>query len=435
MASEEANLLTVAYRRQQLAVRAAALQDITRAWPLWTPGQVKEFGRFTAVAVPLLGARHNQAAALAAGYYRRFREAEGVRGGDTPRLPPGLRLDDVVPSLRATALAGTMRALRAGFSPQAASRAGLTQALGTAGRLTLNGGRDAIVASVEADPRAIGWQRIASGGACDFCRTLAGRGPAYKGERTASFQAHDHCACSAEPVYSRAPAPASGGGGLAGGGGRGAGAAGAGAGGSGGGRPPAPPAGGQPGGPGPEDNAPDTAAVRATVDELLAARQRGGAGFDEAALDAAAGELQRIRAELGIRGKLDERVGERFTAGERAAVDALLAAGANVTRIPRNTTAQGMPSPDVYLNGRRTDLKTYGGASRLSLASQLERKLRGQADQVVVDVRSSRLTETEIAAAVQGAIAASGRPNARVRVIAAGYHRTWTREGVIDDGP
>jgi hypothetical protein len=431
MASEQANLLTVAYRRQQLAVRAAALQDISRAWPLWTPGQVKEFGRFTAVAVPLLGARYNQAAALAAGYYRRFREAEGVRGGDTPRLPPGLRPDDVVPSLRATALAGTMRALRAGFSPQAASQAGLTQALGTAGRLALNGGRDAIVASVAADPAAAGWQRIASGGACDFCRMLAGRGPAYKGERTASFEAHDHCACSAEPVYSRAPAPASGGGGLAGGGGRGAGAAGAGAGGSGGGRPPAPPAGGQPGGPGPEDNAPETAAARAAVDELLARRPRGGAGFDEAALDAAAVELQRIRTELGIRGKLDERVGERFSAPERRAVDALLAAGANVTRIPRNTTGQGLANPDIYLDGRRTDIKTFTGGSARTLKDEIERKLKRQADQVVVDVRAAKasLTDADIEGAVTAALAVSTNPNARVRVLARSYDRSWTAGG------
>lgn len=206
MASTEGNLLTAAYRRQQLAVRASALQDVSRAWQLWTPGRVESFGRFTDLAVPLLAARYGQAAALAVGYYRRFRAAEGVRGGDTPQLPGPLRPDDVIPSLRATGLAGTMRAIRAGFSVQAASRAGLTQALGTAGRVTLNGGRAAIVASVGADPAAQGWQRIASGGACDFCRMLASRGPAYKSDRTASFEAHDHCACSAEPVFEAARA-------------------------------------------------------------------------------------------------------------------------------------------------------------------------------------------------------------------------------------
>lgn len=208
MASAEGDLLTAAYRRQQLAVRAGALQDVSRAWQLWTPGRVESFGRFTDLAVPLLAARYGQAAALAAGYYRRFRAAEGAKGADPAKLPAPLRPEDVIPSLRATGLAGTMRALRAGFSAQAASRAGLTQALGSAGRLTLNGGRAAIVAAVGADPAAKGWQRIASGGACDFCRMLASRGPAYKSDRTADFLAHDHCACSAEPVFEEARAPA-----------------------------------------------------------------------------------------------------------------------------------------------------------------------------------------------------------------------------------
>lgn len=204
MAEAQTNLLTAAYRRQQLAVRAAALQDVTRAWALWTPGQVATYGRFVDLAVPLIEARYGQAADLALGYYRRLREAEDVEEDPPPRRRPRLAVDDVVPSLRATGLAGTMRALRAGFSAQAASQSGLVQVLGTAGRLALNGGRDAIVATVDADPKAAGWRRVASGGACDFCRLLAGRGPAYKGERTATFRAHDHCACSAEPVFAAA---------------------------------------------------------------------------------------------------------------------------------------------------------------------------------------------------------------------------------------
>lgn len=197
----EAEALTARHRREQLALRALVIRDITQLWPVWEIGRVATFGRFTQLAVTLIAARHQQSAGLAAAYYRAFRHAERVGGQDTPRMPDRLTADDVVPSLRATALAGTMRALRVGFSPQAASRSGLVQAAGSAGRLAMNGGRDLIVASTTVDGRAAGWRRVTAGGACDFCQLLASRGPVYKSDRTASFEAHDHCACSAEPVF------------------------------------------------------------------------------------------------------------------------------------------------------------------------------------------------------------------------------------------
>jgi hypothetical protein len=53
-------------------------------------------------------------------------------------------------------------------------------------------------ASVE-DPGARGWQRVGAGG-CDFCRMLIGRGAVYT-EASADFASHDHCGCSASPVF------------------------------------------------------------------------------------------------------------------------------------------------------------------------------------------------------------------------------------------
>jgi hypothetical protein len=41
---------------------------------------------------------------------------------------------------------------------------------------------------------------VTSGNACDFCSMLADRGAVY-GEASAEFEAHDHCSCSAQPVY------------------------------------------------------------------------------------------------------------------------------------------------------------------------------------------------------------------------------------------
>lgn len=199
----EGAALTSRFRAAQLALRAAVGRDVAALWPLWAPeaGRVARYGAFSDVALTLIVARHRESAGLAAAYYRAFRAAEGAPGQDTPRLAGPLRPDDVLPGLRFTGLGGMMRALRAGFSPQAASRAGLVQAIGAAGRLVLAGGRDTVLASAGADRHAAGWRRVASGSACEFCAMLAGRGPVYKGARTAEFAAHDHCACAAEPVF------------------------------------------------------------------------------------------------------------------------------------------------------------------------------------------------------------------------------------------
>lgn len=42
-----------------------------------------------------------------------------------------------------------------------------------------------------------GYQRVASPGACDFCRMLAGRGTVYSAAAV-NTDAHDHCRCTSE---------------------------------------------------------------------------------------------------------------------------------------------------------------------------------------------------------------------------------------------
>lgn len=81
--------------------------------------------------------------------------------------------------------------------------ASFTQAAGAATRQVLTGGRKSLLTLLEDDPQALGWIRVTDGDPCAFCAILASRGPVYRSEQTASFQAHDHCACTAEPVYSR----------------------------------------------------------------------------------------------------------------------------------------------------------------------------------------------------------------------------------------
>lgn len=78
-----------------------------------------------------------------------------------------------------------------------------TASAGAASRHVLTGGRRSLLTLLNDDPVALGWIRVTDGDPCSFCAVLASRGPVYRSEQTASFLAHDHCACTAEPVYSK----------------------------------------------------------------------------------------------------------------------------------------------------------------------------------------------------------------------------------------
>ena len=71
---------------------------------------------------------------------------------------------------------------------------------GAGARLALKGGRDTIRQTSIDDPEAEGWERLISPGACGFCAMLAGRGGVYR-KATVDFRAHDHCNCTAHPVF------------------------------------------------------------------------------------------------------------------------------------------------------------------------------------------------------------------------------------------
>lgn len=61
-------------------------------------------------------------------------------------------------------------------------------------------GSNTIRQNVTADPRAVGWHRIARPNSCDFCVMLSQRGAVYK-KATADFAAHDNDRCTAKPSW------------------------------------------------------------------------------------------------------------------------------------------------------------------------------------------------------------------------------------------
>lgn len=149
---------------------AAALNDVL-------PALVQQYGAASAT--------------LAAIWYDDQRTRRGVRG----------RFEAITADLGS---AGT-DAL-AGYGAQAVAKHGGDAA---AARVLVAGGlqrrianyaRQTVMTSAIADPSARGWQRVGSGDSCEFCSMLLGRGAVYS-EDSASFEAHDHDECYAEPAW------------------------------------------------------------------------------------------------------------------------------------------------------------------------------------------------------------------------------------------
>lgn len=64
--------------------------------------------------------------------------------------------------------------------------------------------RDTVIGNRLRDKESVGYKRIASGGACGFCRMLAARGAVYK-QATAYFAAHGNCQCTVQPWFRGQP--------------------------------------------------------------------------------------------------------------------------------------------------------------------------------------------------------------------------------------
>lgn len=257
--------LTEEHRRAQIENQAAFLGEYIEAWPLLDQRRLDETspGWLRAV-LRLLGLYRQRSANLTADYYRDFRLLEapaadvpvpvveyvqpeivttidppewrahrGNRGVEPVDLPepdrPGrlqrqTRLvldwgeDDkaAATSLIVTGPVNIKTQTKAGRGVQIVNRNALVETAGAASRHMLNGGRRVGVGLAEADKMTLGWVRVTDEDPCWFCAMLASRGPKYKEtsfdrsdprfEGPGEFKAHDHCACTLEPVYSRTAA-------------------------------------------------------------------------------------------------------------------------------------------------------------------------------------------------------------------------------------
>lgn len=192
--------LTRNYRAQNIALRAQTIRDLQKLWPAldWRNLEGTYPAWFTGASA-LIARDRSRSAGLASLYLKAHRMAAGIPGEPAVRLAGAAPVEQVATAMRVTTLVAIKRSTMAGKTAELAMRDAFVQSSGAATRLVLDAGRDTIRATAVADPRTAGWQRVTSGG-CDFCTMLAGRGAVYS-EATADFASHDHCACSAEPVY------------------------------------------------------------------------------------------------------------------------------------------------------------------------------------------------------------------------------------------
>lgn len=194
--------LSSAHRQQQITVRASLLRELLALWEaLVDPADFGTFERFAELAARLIGLRREESTGLAAAYFAAFRRVEGAAGIAAAVPAAAVPAEQVAAVVRGAALVGATDARRAGRSHPVAARQAFVRASGSATRVVVDGARDTVVESVRADPDALGWQRITDPDPCPFCRMVASRGPAFKSRRSAAFEAHDGCACVAEPFY------------------------------------------------------------------------------------------------------------------------------------------------------------------------------------------------------------------------------------------
>lgn len=191
--------LSETHRAAQLRLGARTIVGLRAVWPLLDPEDLDgSFEEWFAAVQPIVEANRAQSAQLASGYLAALRALTIGAGGDVVHAAP-LDARQLITSMIVTGPVS----IRANVGRMTLTEAvdiaqGRTAA--AAVRHTLNGGRETVTETIKADRRAVGYQRITSARACEFCSMLAGRGPVFK-EDTADFPAHDGCGCAAEPVY------------------------------------------------------------------------------------------------------------------------------------------------------------------------------------------------------------------------------------------
>ncbi len=194
--------LSEAHRLAQVRLGAVTAAAVVEVWPLLDPRNLDAtFRRWLTAVTPIVTANRIVSTRLAANYLTAHRTNLLGAGAEpfTPVAAGRVDPDRLRTSLVVTGPVSIRSAMTRGVTVERAADIAAANTARAAMRHALDGGRESILATIKADPRASGFERTTSGNACDYCTGLAGI--TSRVEETISFEAHDGCSCSAAPVY------------------------------------------------------------------------------------------------------------------------------------------------------------------------------------------------------------------------------------------
>ncbi len=210
--------LVEAHRVGQVRIKNSLIRAVARVWKLLDPKRIDQTTpEWLDVMGRIVRDSRQQSANLSAGYYQAVRQDAIGERVDPAVLKIAGKITDLhlAKSLTFTGPGSLEVYLRKGISEQKASEKALVQAAGDAGRLALNGGRETISETAEADKKVLAYARVTDGDPCAFCAMLASRGPVYRDEWSALYRIdargdvdkyHPGCACTLVPIYSKSEA-------------------------------------------------------------------------------------------------------------------------------------------------------------------------------------------------------------------------------------
>lgn len=175
------------------------MRDLLTVWSAFNPIAIDDtWPAIERSALSIIAARRSESAALSQTYYVALREESGLRAA-LPLVSSATEWEQAARvSLLVTGPVGAKEGILAKRPLADIVDNTFVRVAGVVQRHALNGGRATLIANMLRD--RVRYRRVTSGRACDFCVMLAGRGAVYAKD-TSDFRSHDHCHCTAEPVF------------------------------------------------------------------------------------------------------------------------------------------------------------------------------------------------------------------------------------------
>lgn len=184
----------------QERLRALAASGITAVWQALRGHDEKDVPEFLAAVVPFVLALQRQSVALTNAYVARATNIQPAPLDIAELVGAGVRAGSPPEEVYKRPFRTVWTALAAGSVLEDALHAGLARAASTGEMDVQLSSRATLQAAQNANPRIRGYQRVPDGGACSYCRALAG---AFVKSADA-MPLHNRCGCTLEPVLNEA---------------------------------------------------------------------------------------------------------------------------------------------------------------------------------------------------------------------------------------